>query len=127
MNYFAYLNSLLEKYPAFIGLAIVALFAYNAMQTNQVKAAQEDMRVAQVEIFKAIDIQTYEFAFGLIERGFAGTSSSVEVLSIVQNWEDNDWGAQLVALDILCEQPGRGRLLELVPIDTGTGICRIVR
>jgi hypothetical protein len=120
MNILQSINDLLLKYPAMSVVMVLALFSYSSYQSYETK-------INVAELSGVVETQTYDYSYRLLERGLAGADSGNEVLDQTRFWRTNGWDAQLTAIDTLCEQPQRLKLLELTDHDTGVNMCRISR
>ena len=120
-------NVLLSKNSGLTTLGIIGLFvvmSYNSVQTNRNSA---ETNIALDQLASTVEEQMYNSHYLLISRGFAGAQSGAEALAQTKIWTVDEWDAQLVALDVLCDQPGRISLNMLVDSSTAVNICRIVR
>lgn len=109
--------------------AVLLLFAFGVMnyQAYDTNKSIEDVQTSVAALQYRVNVQTYDFSYNLINRGFSGADTGAKALEIAKRWKAEGWDAQLTATEILCKQSQRLLLHELVDRTTAVNICRIVR
>lgn len=67
----------------------------------------------------------YNYSYRLVSRSLANISEKDEAIKLVRKWEAEKWGAQLTAINILCNGPGRVKLEDMWGLQGSTDICRV--
>ncbi|MEQ9888853.1 hypothetical protein ABRP55_20230 [Pectobacterium zantedeschiae] len=73
-----------------------------------------------------IDAAAYSYPRTVVSYGLIAAKTDDEVISTVEVWKKDAWGAQIGALRVLCDSD-RNYINSLGGEDVGARICRIVR
>ncbi|MGP2469980.1 hypothetical protein V1956_15480 [Yersinia sp. 2540 StPb PI] len=78
------------------------------------------------EINSRINSAAYAFPRAVVAYGLANSKTDDELISTVEIWKRDSWGAQIGALRVLCEND-RNYIDALGGVDVGARVCRIVK
>lgn len=95
-------------------LLILVAIGFNYSQIHQLQQNTQGLAKAVAT----------EYAFDVIAYGFKGAQSDEEILKLVAQWHRDEWGAQIGALQTLCDVAPR-RLDGIVGEQLATRVCRI--
>ena len=112
MQSFIALNALLQKYPTIRDLLLVVLFAASAYQSNQTNELVVNTSV--------------QYEYKMMQFAMKDLDAPNEAVTLVRQWQDDKWGAQIAAIQVLCER-GYDKLTGLVGTDSASSMCRIVQ
>jgi hypothetical protein len=105
------INNLLSKNPALRDLTIFAMFALSLYQS--------------VKTERAIEKTAYQYEYHILSYSLADVNTNEEISTMVRKWQDEGWGAQIAAAQVICVSPARDRIVKLLG-ETGTStLCRI--
>jgi hypothetical protein len=121
------LNDVLLKNPALSAISIIVLFV--AMQWTTLKTQDQvtELNNTIVNLENRIDDMVYEDSELLVARGFSGILDPTGLIDKLNFWITNDWDAQLAAVEKLCSEPDRTRLVKHIGSQAATSICRAAR
>ena len=112
MQAFISLNALLLKNPTIRDLLLVCLFAASAFQSHETN-----------ELVKNTSVQ-YEYK--MMQFAMKDLDSPTGAVTLVRQWQDDKWGAQIAAVQVLCDR-GYEKLTGLVGTTSASSMCRIVQ
>lgn len=121
------LDNILNKNPSVFMATVLILFGLQTWNSYVTKENFHETKKGLDRLSSAVEYQTYDFPERLISRGFSGAESGADAIAKTQEWKVNGWGAQLTALNILCDQEDRVNLSRIVDKETAVSICRIAR
>ncbi|KHS77119.1 hypothetical protein QT13_01845 [Pectobacterium brasiliense] len=78
------------------------------------------------EVDARITSAAYAYPRSVISYGLAPAKTDEAVISTVEMWKQDSWGAQIGALRVLCDND-RKFIDSLGGADTGARVCRIVK
>lgn len=78
------------------------------------------------EINSRINSAAYAYPRAVVSYGLANAKTDDEVISTVETWKRDSWGAQIGALRVLCEKD-RDYVDSLGGSDVVTRVCRIIK
>lgn len=108
---FESLNNLLIKNPALRDLAILILFGLSCYQT--------------METNRTIERNAYQYEYHLLAYSLADVNSNSEIATMVRKWQDDGWGAQIAASQVICGSQARYRIVNLIGESGASTLCRI--
>lgn len=78
------------------------------------------------EVNSRINSAAYAYPRSVVSYGLAGAKTDDEVISTVELWKKDAWGAQIGALRVLCDND-RAFVNSLGGESVGARVCRIVK
>lgn len=114
MNLFV---TIIEMFKLRVNLGLVVtvmLLCYNIEQVEAIKGKVESMNI----------IATTAYPYNVIKYGLKGSDSEADIYATIRKWREDDWGAQIGAMQTLCEKNPK-RLGILMNKDTLRRACRI--
>ncbi|MPW29304.1 hypothetical protein F9L16_09860 [Agarivorans sp. B2Z047] len=89
---------------------IISLVVYTAMETT--------------EISEKVETYSTQYAFDVLSYGFKDLGSDAEIKAQVKEWHKNDWGAQIAAIQVICDASPT-RLEVLMSKQLSKEVCRL--
>lgn len=78
------------------------------------------------EVWQRIDYAAYAYPQSVVIYNLKDAKDSDEMLRLVKEWHSLHWGAQIAALQVLCDK-NRSFVNQLAGQESATKICRVVK